>query len=126
MSMRRVIIACAVGAFLLGALMVVSSTLGWGGRARGKEVWWYEGSGPLIKATFRTTGNGIIQEWRYEPEDLKLIFKPADRFSEPAEGDHSLWTFSPASYTIDKSSPGALSDFFAEGAQYWLQIMVQD
>ena len=85
-SMRRVILACAIGALLLGALLAISSTLGRGGSAKGTEVWWYEGSGPLIKATFRTTRSGIVNEWRHEPEDLKLIFKPADKFSAPVGG----------------------------------------
>ncbi len=106
--------------------MVVSSTLGWGSGAKGTEVWWYEGGGPLIKAVFRTTDNGVVHEWRYEPENLKLVFLPADRFSAPAKGDYSPWTFSPGSYTICKDSPGALSDFFAEGTQYWLQITGQN
>ncbi len=87
--MRRVIIACATGALLLGALMVVSSTLGWGGGAKRTEVWWYEGGGPLVKAVFRTTGNCVVQEWRYEPEERKLVFLPADQFPAPAKGDYS-------------------------------------
>lgn len=125
--MRRVIIACAGGVFLLGgALLVISSATGSGDSAKGTEVWWYEGGGPLIKATFRTADTGVVQEWRHEPENLKLIFKPADKFPAPVDGDYSSWTFSPNYYTIDKQSPAALSDVFAEGAQYWLQVAAQD
>ena len=118
--------ACAAGALLFGVLMVVFSTLGWGSGAKGTEVWWYEGGGPLIKAVFRTADGGIVREWRYEPEERKLVFLPADRFSAPAKGDYSSWTFSPGYYTIHKDSPGALSDFFATGAQYWLQVAGQN
>jgi hypothetical protein len=115
-------IVCAVGILLLAALLVASSAIGHGG-AKGTEVWWYEGNGPLLKASFRTTGSGIVQEWRYEPEGCRLVFTPADRFPAPNKGDYSLWTFSPDQYAIDQASPAALSDFFAEGTQYWLQIM---
>jgi hypothetical protein len=125
-SMRRVIIACVVGTFLLGALFVVASATGWRSGAEGVEVWWHEGNGPLIKAVFRTTAEGIVHQRRYEPEALKLIFKPVDGFPKPVEGGYSLWTFSPSHYTIDEDSPAVLSDFFTEGAQYWLQITVQD
>jgi hypothetical protein len=124
--MRRVIIASAIGALLLGTLLVVASAIGNGGGAKGTEVWWQEGSGPLIKATFRTARGGIVYEWRYEPQNLKLIFKPADRFREPGEGGYSLWTFNSADYTIDGGSPATLGDLFTEGAQYWLQITTQD
>jgi len=118
-------IVCAVGILLLAALLVVSSAIGHGG-AKGREVWWYEGGGPLIKATFRTAGSGIVQEWRYEPEARQLVFTPADRFPEPDKGDYSLWTFSPDQYTIDQESPATLNEFFVEGTRYWLQIMAPD
>jgi hypothetical protein len=118
--MKRAIIASAAGVLFLGTLLVLASTMGCG--TKGTEVWWQEGSGPLIKATLRTTRSGIIYESRSEPENLKLIFKPADRFHESNEGGYSLWTFNSALYTIDAGSPAKLSDFFAEGAQYWLQI----
>lgn len=127
--MRRAIIAGAVGALLLGTLLVIPSALGEGGSAKGTEVWWYEGSqgsGPLIKAIFRITGSGIVHEWRYEPDDRALVFKPVDKFPEPGEGDYHLWTYGPAHYTIAPGSPGDLSNFFTPGAQYWLQITMQD
>ncbi len=130
--MRRRILVGVVGALLLGTLLVVPSALGNGGSAKGTEVWWHEGrndSGPLIKAIFQTTASGIVHEWRYEPENLQLIFKPADKFPKPEEGDYVPWTYKPAVYWIDENSPAGdltLKAFFVEGALYWLQITEQD
>ncbi len=128
-NMRKVILVSAIGAFLLATLLVAPSALGKGGSAKGTEVWWYEGSlgaGPLIKAVLRTTGSGIVHEWRYQPDDRALVFKPVEKFPEPDEGDYFLWTYIPAQYAIAPDSPGQLSDIFTPGAQYWAQITMQD
>lgn len=124
--MRRVVIASAVGALLVGMLLVIPSVRGKGGGANGTEVWWYEPHSELIKAVFWTTGSGIIHEWRYEPDDRALVFKPLAKFPEPGEGDYQLWTFDPSKYTIAPGSPGQLADFFTPGVQCWLQITMQD
>ena len=132
MNMRKAIIVGTVGALLLGTVMLIPSALGKGGSAKGIEIWWHEGrnaNGPLIKAIFRTTGSGIIHEWRYEPDDLALVFKPADRFAAPDDGNYAPWTYNPQVYWIDADSPAGdltLGAFFAEGAQYWLKITEQD
>ncbi len=128
--MRKAIIVSAVGALLLGTLLVIPSALGKGGSAKGTEVWWYEGAlgaGPVHKAIFRTTGSGIVHEWRYAPDDRALLFKPVEKFSEPDEGeDYILWTYNPGQYTIAPGSPGQLNDIYTPWAQYWLIITIQD
>jgi hypothetical protein len=127
--MRKAILVCALAAVLFGTLLVIPSALGKGGSAKGTEVWWYEGSlgvGPLHKAVFQTTGSGIVHEWRYEPDDRALVFKPAGKFPEPDEGDYIPWTFNPGLYTIAPDSPGDLSDFFTVWAPYWLKVTMQE
>ncbi len=127
--MRRVIPVGAAGALMLTAVLVVLLVLGRGGSAKGTEVWWYEGSlgaGPLIKATFRTTRDGIVHQSRYEPDHRALVFKPIAKFPQPGEGDYQRWTFQPAQYTIAPDSPGQLNDFLTPDVEYWLQITMQD
>jgi hypothetical protein len=126
--MRKAIIVCAVGALLLGTLLVIPSALGKGDSAKRAEVWWYEaGSTSLHKAIFQTTGSGIVHEWRYEPEHLTMVFKPANKFREPDEGDYTDWTYDWWLYTpVDSPSHKTLDGFFTRDAHYWCEITMQD
>lgn len=88
---------------------------------------------------FMETGNGMVHEWRENPEcipyapaipspSLHLVFKPAEKFDSPDCDDQKilywsgLWTLNPATY---QDLPGALdeadlSDFLGEpGVDFW-------
>lgn len=126
--MRKAILVGAVGALLLGTLWAIPSARGKGGSAKGTEIWWYESSGPVHKAIFSTTGSGIVHEWRYEPQNLSLIFKPTWKFPQPDEAGYSLWTYHPHWYRIAPDSPSkkTLDDIFVQYGDYWLHVTTQD
>lgn len=88
---------------------------------------------------FKTTGSGIVHEWRDNPEcvpyaptipspSLHLVFKPAEKFDSPdCDADEivywsGLWTMNTTTY---QDVPGAddeadLEDFLGEaGVDFW-------
>jgi len=110
--------------------MLLSATplLAAGGSAGGADIWFYEYGDPttLSKAIFSETGSGIIHQWRYEPQDRHLVFKPVSKFPAPDEGNYFYWRFIASRYTEIDPNPGSLSDFFTDGAWYWVEITHQD
>lgn len=56
----------------------------------------------------------------------KIWHKPASKFPEPDEGNYFYWRFNASRYTETDTNPGSLSDFFTDGAYYWVEITHQD
>ena len=112
---------------LLAILLVISAfaipALAKGGSAKGTDVWWENGG--VTKAIFSTTGSGIVQQHRYDPDDKHLIFKPQSKFPTMPEGEGWFaWTFTDQ-YTELSGDEGDLSDFFNFGETYWVKINTQ-
>lgn len=126
-KMKRITIGFLIGCVIIAALAVPA--LAKGGSSKGSDIWWYDSGEPgtLFKAIYKKTGSGIIHQWRYLPENLHLIFKPVSKFpNTPDEGGYFLWTFHELIYTEEDDNPGSLSDFFRDGADYWVKITTQD
>lgn len=115
--MRKVTLALlAVAVVLVGTATLA---LAGGGSAKGVDVCWTNLSGTESRAVFLVTGSGIVQEWRYQPQDVHVVFKPADRFPVQ-EDDWTYWNAvnyadcSPATATADK-----VGDFLPPGTHWW-------
>ena len=126
--MKRLLTICAVATLVVAMLLSATPLLAAGGSAGGVDIWFYQDGDPttLSKAIFSKTSSGIIHQWRYEPQDLHLVFKPASKFPEPDEGNYFYWRFNASRYTETDTNPGSLSDFFTDGAYYWVEITYQD
>jgi len=126
--MKRLLTICAVATLVAAMLLVATPLLAAGGSAKGADIWFYQDGNPatLCKAIFSKTASGIIHQWRYEPQDIHLLFKPASKFPEPDEGNYFYWQFNASRYTETDTNPGSLSDFFTDGAWYWVEITYQD
>ena len=125
--MKKMVVVLLIGLLMVAALAVPA--LAKGGSSQGSDIWVYQGEDPgtLIKAIYKQTGSGIIHQWRYYPVDLHFVFKPASKFpSAPDEGGYFYWRFTASQYTETDSNPGSLSDYFTDGAYYWVKITVQD
>ena len=88
------------------------------------DVCWMQGE-TEIKATFQELPNGIVQEFRYEPNNMHGVFMPKSEFpSEPDEGDWRSWTaryYEPCDGETD-----LVTDFLPAGTEYWVQLELQD
>lgn len=126
--MKRLLTICAVATLVVAMLLSATPLLAVGGSAGGADIWFYQDGDPdtLSKAIFSGTASGIIHQWRYEPQDLHLVFKPALKFPEPDEGNYFHWQFIASTYTETDDNLGELSDFFTDGAYYWVEITHQD
>lgn len=126
--MRKLVTISAIATLVVAMLLVATPLLAKGGSAKGADIWVYQDGKPetLIKAIYSKTRSGIIHQWRYEPVDLHLLFKPASKFSEPDEGGYFYWRFTASIYTETDTNPGQLADFFTDGAYYWVKIEAQD
>jgi len=109
--------------------LIVSPVLAKGGCAKGTTIWFYQDGNSTVvyKGVYFNTASGIVHQWRYSPNDLHLVFKPASAFPEPDPGDgYFYWKFVASRYTEVDTFPGSLSDFYTDGAYYWVKITVQD
>lgn len=120
--MKRVVI---IAILVAGVLAVAMPVMAKGGSAKACDVWWEEAGG-VQKALFYTTGSGIVHEWRYDPIDAHLVFKPQSRFPEPDEPGWFSWQYT-AQYGQDTAwdDDCDLEDFFDPNAWYWVNITWQ-
>lgn len=126
--MKMLVTISAIATLVVAMLLVATPLLAKGGSAKGADIWFYQGGDPgtVFKGIYSKTGSGIIHQWRYEPVDLHLLFKPASKFSKPDEGGYFYWQFTASIYTETDLNPGELADFFTDGAYYWVKIETQD
>lgn len=116
---------------LLGVALAVASVLAVPVLAAGGEgtqavdVCWMQGN-TEVRAKFVTTRSGIVQQFRYEPDDRHGVFMPKEKFpNEPDEGDWFSWT----AHSYAPCDPGTeyeVMDLLVPGTQYWVQLEVQE
>ena len=97
-----------------------------GGNGKGKEshdVCWMQGTAK-VKAKFIKTSSGLVQQFRYSPDDKHLIFKPMTKFDEPDEGNWFAWRYYEQYGECDPLEGGTLNDVF-DLERYWVQIINQ-
>jgi hypothetical protein len=121
---KKVLIALLVVLALAASASVVWAE---GGSANGSDIWVYQDGNPatLVKSIYYRNSSGIIHQWRCYPVDLHLIFKPADSFSRPDEGNYFYWRYDHSRYTEIDANPGELLDYYVDGAYYWVEINPQ-
>ena len=89
------------------------------------NVCWLRNSGTEVWANFVVTGSGIVQQFRYAPEDRHLIFKPTSEFPNEPKGEGWFgWDYS-GYYPCDQESEYSLDDIFESGESYWVKITDQ-
>ncbi len=122
-----------IALLVLGILVMSFSVVMAKGGKRGMHVCWEQSDGEQ-NAYFKITGSGIIQQWRYDPSDLHLVFKPKDKFPNPPdEGSWSSWTWkgSEGEYgqydPCNPSSDLTLENVFGnQNRDFWVEITYQD
>ena len=99
------------------------------GSSKGRDVWWYKNTGSgegVWKAIIYETKSGIIHEWRYEwrgePIDVHLIYKPVAKFPNQPQGKNWIpWTFDDR-YDDLPGDEADLTDYFTRYAMYWVHF----
>lgn len=123
--MKKVLFPMLAVVLTLSLVLMATPALAKGGSSKGTDVWFQLGS-QTYKNIFYTTGSGIVHEWRYEPNDLHLVFKPLSKFPNQPDGFWGPWSYNIPPYQELDDDDGNLADFLTPGDQYWVQITIQD
>jgi hypothetical protein len=99
------------------------------GGSKGKDVWWYKNVEPGMgtwKAIIYKTKGGVVHEWRYEwkgePVDVHLVYKPVEKFPNQPHGKNWVrWTFDDR-YEDLLGDEADLTDFLTKYNDYWVHF----
>lgn len=112
------------------AVLAAASSIAWakGGSAKGDDVCWMMKHQGVVKehwAIFYETGSGIVHEWRYEPNEPHLIFKPLTKFKNKPQGPGWFHWPAPLYRKCKDPTDKSVEDFLPKGDEYWVLITGQ-
>jgi hypothetical protein len=126
-NMKKYIIGVLTGIMIITLMFI--STIAVQGKGGGGEkslnVCWMQGS-TEVKAFFKITNSGLIQQFRYEPDDKHLIFKPKGKFNDPMEAGWFSWNYTEGKYNTCVEWDGASLDEVLSPGAYWVKIVNQN
>ena len=124
MKFKSLLVLFVVALLVMSTATLVLAKGGQGNNAM--NVCWLRNLETEVWANFVVTGSGIVQQFRYAPEDRHLIFKPTSKFpNEPKGEGWNDFTFRGQYDSCDPATEYSLEDVFELGESYWVKITDQ-